>query len=61
VRIRIWNEATGAVVYDSQPGAPIGAAPASAISRGSIALRSGHGHTRAPGKTGHARRVAVRA
>jgi hypothetical protein len=61
VRIRIWNEATGAVVYDSQPGAPIGAAPASAISRGSIALGSGHGHKRAPGKTGHARRVAVRA
>jgi hypothetical protein len=44
VRIRIWDEATGAVVYDSQPGAPIGAAPATPISRGRIAMRVGHGH-----------------
>src|SRR5262249_10967742 len=36
VRIRIWDQGTGAVIYDSQPGAPIGAAPATPIVRGHI-------------------------
>jgi uncharacterized delta-60 repeat protein len=59
VRIRIWDEASGAVVYDSQPGTPIGAAPATAISRGRIVLRHGRGHKRASGTAGQAHRTAL--
>ena len=46
VRIRIWDKASGAVVYDSQPGAPLNAAPATVISRGRIALHVKHKHKR---------------
>jgi uncharacterized delta-60 repeat protein len=38
LRIRIWNATTGAIVYDSQPGAPIGAAPTTPTSSGRITL-----------------------
>jgi RHS repeat-associated protein len=38
LRIRIWNKATGAILYDSQPGAPIQAAPTT-ITGGSIVLQ----------------------
>jgi hypothetical protein len=61
VRIRIWDEATGTVIYDSQPGAPIDAAPATAIGHGRITLRTGHVHKRSLGAGGHARRVATHA
>jgi hypothetical protein len=43
VRIRIWDQATGAVVYDTQPGAPFNAAPASPI-HGRITLHVKHQH-----------------
>jgi hypothetical protein len=46
VRIRIWDNATGAVVYDTQPGAAINAAPATPIRRGRIALHVKHTHKR---------------
>jgi len=39
LRIRIWNKATGAILYDSQPGAPIQAAPTTTITGGSIAFQ----------------------
>ena len=46
VRIRIWDKASGAVVYDSQPGAPLNAAPATVISHGRIALHVKQKHKR---------------
>jgi hypothetical protein len=46
VRIRIWDKATGAVVYDTQPGAVINAAPATSISHGRIAPHVKHMHKR---------------
>jgi hypothetical protein len=46
LRIRLWDEATGMVVYDSQPGAPINAAPATPIGHGRITLRIKHVHKR---------------
>jgi RHS repeat-associated protein len=39
LRIRIWSKATGAVLYDSQPGAPVQAAPTTRISGGSIVFK----------------------
>jgi uncharacterized delta-60 repeat protein len=42
LRIQIWNASTGAVVYDSQPGALISAAPVTKISGGKIALHLAH-------------------
>jgi uncharacterized delta-60 repeat protein len=42
VRIRIWDKATGAVVYDSQPGAPFNAVPATPIRGGRITLHIKH-------------------
>jgi uncharacterized delta-60 repeat protein len=42
IRIRIWDKATGAVVYDCQPGTPFGAAPVTPIGGGRIALRVKH-------------------
>jgi hypothetical protein len=59
LRIRVWDESSGTVVYDTQPGAPINAAPATPIGRGRISLRIGHSHKHAKGAGGHARRVAV--
>jgi uncharacterized delta-60 repeat protein len=38
LRIRIWDELTGAVLHDTQPGAPIGAAPTTKIAGGSITV-----------------------
>jgi hypothetical protein len=38
-RIKIWDSATGAVVYDSQPGAADDAKPTTALGGGSIAVR----------------------
>jgi uncharacterized delta-60 repeat protein len=38
VRIQVWNEPSGALVYDSQPGATASAAPATPISGGAIAV-----------------------
>jgi hypothetical protein len=61
VRIRIWDEATGTVVYDSQPGAPINAAPTTAIGHGRITLRNGHHHKRSSGAGAHTRSVAAHA
>jgi hypothetical protein len=42
VRIRIWDKSSGAVVYDSQPGAPFNAAPTTPIRGGKIALHVKH-------------------
>jgi hypothetical protein len=41
LRIKIWDSATGAVVYDSQSGAPDGADPVTVLAGGSIAVGSG--------------------
>jgi hypothetical protein len=41
-RLQIWNAASGALVYDSQPGTMISAAPVTRISGGKIALRLKH-------------------
>jgi hypothetical protein len=38
-RLRIWDEATGAIAYDSQPGAAVDAAPSTPVHRGKIALK----------------------
>jgi uncharacterized delta-60 repeat protein len=46
IRIQIWDKTTGAVVYDTQPGAPINAVPATPISRGRIVLHVKHKHKR---------------
>jgi uncharacterized delta-60 repeat protein len=46
IRIRIWNKATGALVYDTQPGAPFGAEPTTPIRGGRIALHAKHHHKR---------------
>jgi hypothetical protein len=59
LRIRIWNESSGKVDYDTQPGAPFGAAPTTPIGRGRISLRIGHSHKHAKGAGGHARSVAA--
>ena len=37
-RIKIWNEATGKVIYDTQPGEEDTADPTTAIRRGSIVI-----------------------
>jgi RHS repeat-associated protein len=39
LRVRIWNKATGAILYDTQPGAPIPAAPITHTTSGSIVFR----------------------
>jgi RHS repeat-associated protein len=39
LRVRIWNKATGAILYDTQPGAPIPAAPTTHTTSGSIVFR----------------------
>jgi len=44
LRIRIWNKATGAILYDTHPGAPIQAAPTTRITGGSIALHIPNAH-----------------
>jgi hypothetical protein len=44
IRIRLWDAATGAVVYDSQPGSPINAAPTTPVSAGHITLRAPRRH-----------------
>jgi len=46
IRIRIWHEGTGVVVYDTQPGAPINATPTTPISGGRIALQVKRRHKR---------------
>lgn len=43
LRIRIWDSATGLVVYDSQPGAPEGADPLTDLGGGSITVGAGAG------------------
>jgi uncharacterized delta-60 repeat protein len=42
LRIQIRDQSTGAVVYDSQPGAPLGAAPTTPLSGGRITLHVKH-------------------
>ncbi len=37
-RIKIWNKATGEVIYDNQPGAPDMADPTTVIQGGSIVI-----------------------
>jgi hypothetical protein len=44
IRIRIWDQSTGSVVYDSQPGDPINAAPRTPISTGKITLHTRRRH-----------------
>jgi hypothetical protein len=61
VRIRVWDESSGTMVYDTQPGAPINAAPTTSIGHGRISLRKGHVHKRSSGAGAHARHVAVHA
>jgi endoglucanase len=41
LRIRIWDSASGILVYDNERGAPEGADPASALGRGSISVGRG--------------------
>lgn len=38
IRVKIWNPVTGQTVYDSQPGAPDNAAPATRLGAGSITV-----------------------
>ena len=38
LRIKIWDTATGAVVYDNQPGAADGAAPTAPLGGGNIII-----------------------
>jgi hypothetical protein len=40
LRLKIWNRATGAIIYDNQRGAPDTAAPTTAIGGGSIIVRA---------------------
>lgn len=40
VRVAIWNRETGALVYDSQPGAASGDAPTTQLDLGDIVIRS---------------------
>ena len=37
-RLRVWNEATGGVVYDNQMNAPDDATPSTALGGGSIVI-----------------------
>jgi uncharacterized delta-60 repeat protein len=46
IRIRIWNKATGTVIYDTEPGAPASAAPLTPIRGGRIVLKVSHLHKR---------------
>jgi hypothetical protein len=39
VRLRVWDAATGAVVHDSEPGAPDGAPPAERLDCGHVRVR----------------------
>jgi hypothetical protein len=48
IRIRIWDQTTGSSVYDSQPGSPFYAAPATPISAGRITLHRPHRHKHRP-------------
>jgi hypothetical protein len=43
LRIRIWDSASGLLVYDNQRGAPAGAEPAGVLGGGSIAVGRGGG------------------
>jgi hypothetical protein len=43
LRIRIWESASGLVVYDNEPGAAVGADPTSVLGGGSIAVGRGGG------------------
>jgi hypothetical protein len=43
LRIRIWDSASGLLVYDNERGAAEGADPASALGGGSIAVGRGGG------------------
>ena len=40
IRIKIWNSATGVVVYDTQPGAPDTADPTTALGGGRVTIHS---------------------
>lgn len=39
MRMRVWDRASGAVVYDTQPGAAMNASPALGLARGSLTIR----------------------
>jgi hypothetical protein len=43
-RLELWDRATGTLVYDSQPGAPIDAAPTTPIRGGTVSLHIEHSH-----------------
>ena len=43
IRIEIWDSGSGAIVYDTQPGAADGADPVTPLAGGSIAIGSGGG------------------
>ena len=40
IRLELWDEATGAVVYDNQPGAPVDAAPTASFRSGALTLHT---------------------
>jgi PKD repeat protein len=42
-RMKIWNTATGAIVYDNQPGAADNATPLTALGGGSLVIHSKYG------------------
>jgi hypothetical protein len=42
LRMTIWDTTTGAVVYDTQPGAPLDADPATSLGGGSIVIHTEH-------------------
>jgi len=46
LRIRTWNKATGAILYDSQPRAPIQSPPVTTITGGSILFKPPSPRTR---------------
>jgi hypothetical protein len=39
VHLRIWDEAAGAILYDSQPRASLGAVPTTTICGGRVAIK----------------------
>jgi uncharacterized delta-60 repeat protein len=45
IRIRLWEQTTGHVVYDTQPRSPINAAPTTPVSAGRISLKHPRRHT----------------
>ena len=40
IRVKVWNVATGEVIYDTQPGAPDNALPTTALNGGAIQVHT---------------------